>query len=447
MSGAALGDAFEAGDVPAAVYGLGKMGLPLAAVYAETTGAVVGADVDDAVVASIRRGESPVVEPGLDDLVGDLVEQGALAATTDPTAAAARSSVHVVIVPTLLDGTEPDLSTLEDAVCDVAVGLEPGDLVVVESTVPPRTCVDRLEPLLAAESGLASGEFGLAVCPERTASGRALDDIRGAHPKVVGGVDAESTRVAAALYDRLTDAEVLTVSTATTAEAVKVFEGIYRDVNIALANELGRHAGELGIDVTEAIETANTQPYCDIHRPGAGVGGHCIPYYPHFLASPFETDTPLLETARAVNESMPGYTAQAALDGLVDVGLDPADARVLVLGATYRPGVDELRATPAVPVVERLSAAGADVVVTDPVASDLEPVERAGATSRPVGGLAAADPFDAVVLVTPQAAFESLDVPALGGEDRRLVVVDGRQALTELRDRDAVQYRGVGVNV
>ncbi|WP_255194942.1 nucleotide sugar dehydrogenase [Halorarius litoreus] len=447
-----VSQAFRAGDFPVAVYGLGKMGLPLAAVYAETCGTVTGVDIDPAVAEAVDRGESPVDEPGLDALVGELVADGALSATTDVTAAAREAEIHVAIVPTLVTDTdEPDLSVVEELMTDVAAGLSPGDLVVLESTVPPRTCEDRVLPLLEAESGLSRGEFGLAFCPERTSSGRALEDIRGAYPKIVGGVDAESTRVASAIYDQLTDNRVITVADATTAEAVKVFEGVYRDVNIGLANELGQHARELGIDVTEAIEAANTQPFCEIHDPGAGVGGHCIPYYPHFLIEEFDTESRLMETARQVNEEMPEYTASAAVDGLVDVGLGPANARVLVLGLTYRPGVDELRATPALPIVGHLSTVGADVEAVDPVTDDTEAFERAGATIRDLDDLDDLDgeTYDAVVLVTDHPEFETLDVPGLADntEDAPLVVVDGRQALTALRGEDAVHYRGVGINV
>jgi len=439
--------ALTGGRVPVAVHGLGKMGLPLAAVYADVTGNVTGVDPDEAVVDAVSRGESHVSdEPGLDDLVSSVVDADALTATTDPVAAAADARIHVVIVPTLVDDeSNPDLSIVETVTRNVARGLEPGDLVVYESTLPPGTCRDRLHPLLAAESGLDPDSFGVAFCPERTSSGRALRDIRRAHPKIVGGVDAASTHAATLLYDEITENRVVPVDDATTAEAVKVFEGVYRDVNIALANELGRYAGDLGIDVVEAIDAANTQPYCDIHDPGAGVGGHCIPYYPHFLMAQVDAPTALLETARAVNESMPRYTADLVGRGLREAGVPSADAETLVLGATYRPGVDEIRKTPALPVVERLVDAGSDVTVLDPVLGDPAPFREAGATVETTA-TPPADAYDAVAMVTPQPAFEDLDVAGLAPPDRNLVVVDGRQALTHLRDDDAVDYRGVGLD-
>jgi len=173
--------AFTGGAVPVAVYGLGKMGLPLAAVYAEVSGNVTGVDIDPEVTRAVDSGECPVEgEPGLPEAVQRLAADGSLRATTDPEAAAAGASVHVVIVPTLVEDDQPDLSTLEAAIRSIGTGLDRGDLVVVESTVPPRTCHDRVIPWLEAESGLDCGEFGVAFCPERTMSGAG---IRG-HPRV-----------------------------------------------------------------------------------------------------------------------------------------------------------------------------------------------------------------------------------------------------------------------
>lgn len=436
------------GTVPISVIGLGKMGLPLAAVYADVTGNVTGVDVDPSVVESIEAGDCHVTgEPGLDDLVSELVDDGSLTATTDAVEAARNARVHVAIIPTLVDeNSQPDLSLMEAAMEPVARGLEPGDIVIAESTLPPRSCVDHLLPLLERESGLSLGEFGLAFCPERTSSGRALEDIRGAYPKVVGGVDEESTRVAELVYSEINANEVIPVSDAATAEAVKVFEGVYRDVNIGLANELALMTDELGIDVTEAIEVANTQPFCHIHDPGAGVGGHCIPYYPHFLMGSFETETPVMRTARETNDEMPRYTAEHALDGLRAEDIALENARVLVLGLTYRPGVDEIRATPALPIIEELTDAGANVTAVDPVNTHREPFEEAGASLVSMDEIEAAA-YDAVVLVTPQESFEELDIPALGASEHRLVLIDGRQELKHLRDHDSIHYRGIGINV
>lgn len=428
-------DALTSRKVPVAVYGLGKMGLPLAAVYADVTGNVTGVDIDETVVETVRNGNCHVErEPGLEELVAKTVRAGKLDATVEAEEAAAAASIHVIIVPTLVDSNnEPDLSTISSVASNIAAGLDPGDIVFVESTVPPRTCHDVLEPQLIEESGIEADEFGVAFCPERTSSGRAIEDIRGAYPKVVGGTNEEATRVAKLVYKAINDSGVIPVTDATTAESVKVFEGVYRDVNIALANELAKLADELEINVLEAIEVANTLPMCDIHVPGAGVGGHCIPYYPYFLIERFEGATPLMETAREVNDSMPGFTTEKLIEGLTRTDTALSDATVVVLGLTYRAGVAEIQHAPSQPIVDRLVTQGADVFVVDPVIDDFSAFD--GVTPIDVSEIYSVD-ADAVVLVTAHQEFEAIEWDRF---DDRLVIVDGRQAL-DLDDSEHFVY-------
>ncbi|WP_396613390.1 nucleotide sugar dehydrogenase (plasmid) [Haloferax sp. S1W] len=419
---------FLEGRLPVAVYGLGKMGLPLATVYAETTGNVIGVDIDDSVVDQLNRGMCHIDgEPELPALVSELVDTGSFTATTEVKRAASAASIHVIIVPTLLSPqAEPDLSALEAAARGIASGIDPGDQIIVECTVPPGTSTDRIVPLVAAESGVHEGEFGVAFCPERTSSGRALQDIRGAYPKIVGGVDAESTRVAELIYGELTTNDIITMSDATTAEAVKVFEGVYRDVNIALANELAQIGDDLGFDANAAIEAANTQPYCDIHTPGPGVGGHCIPYYPYFLTSQTSADTPLLRTAREVNDGMPSFVVSKLTVLLQERGIDVDGSRLLVLGLTYRPGVAETRATPAKPIVDSLVELGGEVFVCDPILND---VSAFGGTPVDLNDISTLT-LDGVVVVTPHDEFDAIDWDAFDD----VVIIDGRNTL-DLPDR------------
>ncbi|MFW5903596.1 MAG: nucleotide sugar dehydrogenase [Halolamina sp.] len=415
--------AFTGGDVPVAVYGLGKMGAPLAAVYADVTGNAIGVDVDPDVVDAINAGESPIKrEPGLPALVADVVASGGLRATTDADAAAEAAAVHVLIVPTALtDENEPDLSIMDEVVRTVGGGLSPGDLVVVESTVPPRTTVDRFWPTLLETSGLERGAFGVAACPERTVSGQAIADVRGTHPKVVGGVDDESTRAAALVYDEISSNEVIRASDSTVAEATKVFEGVYRDVNIAIANQLALFAEEMGADVTEAIEVANTQPFCDIHDPGPGVGGHCIPVYPYFLAGRFDADASLLTTARKRNDDMPAHTAALTEAILASEGVDPADATVLLLGMTYKANIAELQHSPSIPLARCLVDGGATVYGVDPLVDDWAALDAV----TPLTLETVHDhSVDAVVLATPHDEFLDLEWDAFDAP-----ILDGRAAI------------------
>jgi UDP-N-acetyl-D-mannosaminuronic acid dehydrogenase len=417
---AAQRTALTSGEIPVAVYGLGKMGVPLAGVYAEVTGNTIGVDVDPDVVEQINGGTSPIQrEPGLEALVAETVEDGGLWATTDGDAAAEAARVHVVMVPTLLTSNkEPDLSILEEVVSTIATGLAQGDVVIIESTVPPRTTVDRVLPTLLEESDLDADEFGVAACPERTVSGQALADIRGTHPKIVGGVDEESTRVATLIYGEITDNDVLTTTDAATAEAVKVFEGVYRDANIAIANQLALYAEEMDIDVNEGIEVANTQPFCDLHDPGPGVGGHCIPVYPYFLSGQFDADASVLTAARERNDAMPAFTASLVEAILEDEGVALDDAEVLLLGVTYKANIAELRNSPSIPLAELLNERGAMVYAVDPLVDDWTELEPMWPRSHEdVDG----DSPDVVVLATPHQEFTRLD-----WDDFDAPILDGR---------------------
>lgn len=423
--------AMQAGDVTIALYGLGKMGLPLAAVFADHGARVIGADVNPDVVASINRGECHVMgEPELNGLVAKNVVAGRLSATSDLVDAAKQANVMVILVPTFLDAdNNPDLSIVKSVCKEVAKGLDKGDLVIQESTVPPRTTRDIILPILK-ESGLKHGEFGVAHCPERTMSGRAIQDIRGAYPKVVGGVDDASIQAAAAIYSVINSKGVIPVSDATTAEAVKVFEGLYRDVNVALANELAVVCDEIGISAVEAFEVANTQPYCHIHMPGCGVGGHCIPVYPYFITKTVTSDTRLLALAREINDGMAEYTVKLVRRGLAEVGMELKDTNVLVLGVTYRGGVKETRCSPAISIIEILKKNGHRVFAYDPLFGD--DVRQFGAEPRKLDDV---EDIDAVVIASDYEEFKGIEWRKL--KLRHRVLVDGRGVVDA---EDVVNY-------
>ncbi|NOZ59703.1 MAG: nucleotide sugar dehydrogenase [Euryarchaeota archaeon] len=354
-----------------AVYGLGKMGLPLAAVFAERGARVIGVDINPRVVESVNRGLNHIEgEPKLGELVRRNVRAGRLTATTDGEAAAREADVMVILVPVVLDAEKrPDLRALRAVCTSIAGGMEKGDLVLIETTLPPGTTSGVVAPLLES-SGLRAGEdFGLAHCPERAMTGRVVEDIMGAYPKIVGGIDRRSTEAAIGIYRVVNSRGVIPVTNATTAEMVKVAEGVYRDVNIAIANELALVARKHGVDVWEVIKAANTQPYCNLHMPGAGVGGHCIPVYPWFI---IDEDTRLIRTAREVNDSMSGFLVSRLEDILRREGERLEGSEIAVVGLTYRPGVKETYHSPARLVIEHLKRRGARVYGYDPLLSEEE---------------------------------------------------------------------------
>ncbi|HHE41409.1 MAG TPA: nucleotide sugar dehydrogenase [Dehalococcoidia bacterium] len=370
-------ESIRAGRVRFAVYGLGKMGLPLAAVLAQSGSYVTGVDIDPQVVSQVNDGGCPLSgEPGLAELVRRMTDAGRLRATSDGEMAAAAADVMVVLVPVLLvENKGPDLSAVTSACRTISRHLVSGDLVIIETTVPPRTTESVILPILL-ESGLSPGDFGLAFCPERASSGHALRDITGAYPKVVGGVDAVSREAASAIYEVINTSGVTATSDTTTAEAVKLFECIYRDVSIAFVNELALLCEELGIDSAEVIARAGEPvddatgcPFVTLLKAGAGVGGHCIPVYPYFVTHSVDTPTEVIPAARRRNEAMPAHVVDIVRTALDHLGRRLDETRVLVVGLCFRPGVRETRNSPGLAVARRLKQWGASVSAYDSLLS------------------------------------------------------------------------------
>jgi nucleotide sugar dehydrogenase len=414
-----------------AVVGLGHIGLPLAVQYASRGHQVIGADIDPRIVEAIDAGRSPHDdEPALMERVPRLVGDGNLRATTVTADAVRESEVVVVIVPVVVDAArEIDFAAIDSATRDIARGLQPGTLVAYETTLPVGTTRDRFGPMLSSGSGLAlDTDVFLAFSPERVLVGRVLLDLR-RYPKIVGGTSPEGTRRAVAFYRSVLDegTEVRAVANAETAEMTKLAETTYRDVNIALANEYARYAARRQIDVMEVIDAANTQPFSHIHQPGVGVGGHCIPVYPHFLFNT-DADLQLPPLARRINEEMGGWAVGQLRDRIGPLEGVP----VLVLGIAYRADVREDAFSSAFRLRDELLASGARVFGHDPYFSadhlrekGFEPYDLA----RP-------EPVRAAVLQAAHAAYQDLAVGELPGLE---LLVDGRNAL----DRGAVEAAGV----
>jgi nucleotide sugar dehydrogenase len=419
--------------VKVAVVGLGKIGLPLAALYAEKGAEVIGCDVNPEVVRAVNAGVSPFgAEPGLVEKVASAYDVRRLRATDDTAVAVADSDIVVLIVRVGLDeGRQPDYTQLDAAADAVGHGLKRGTLIVLESTVPVGATRKHLSPKLREASGLPEGAFRLAYSPERVSSGTIFSDL-GTYPKLVGGVDELSGAAAVAFYRSMLDAPVMLLPDAETAEFAKLAESIYRDVNIALANELAKAAEALGVDYGAAKAASNSQPYSHLHDPGLGVGGHCIPVYPYFLTSTVEA--PLIELGREVNDSM----AQHAVECL-SVELGGLEGQtVLILGLAYRGGVKEAAFSSTILVAAEARRRGARVLVHDPLFSDVEMAayELQGTALPP------SEPVAAVVLQAMHTEYADLDLTALKG---CRVFLDGRAAFDRTRVEAAgMKYIAIG---
>ncbi len=418
-----------------AVVGAGKMGLPLAAQFADHGWHVIAVDVQESVVAAINEGRSHVEEePGLAELVRTAHTAGRLRATTDAAAAALEADVVVLIVPVMLDDErQPDYRHMDAAVASIGPGVHEGSLVIFETTLPVGDTRERFTPRLEAASGLRADEdFFVAFSPERLYSGAALRNLA-TYPKLVGGIGPASTARAAAFYDAVLDTEIVAMSNAEAAEFSKLADTTYRDVNIALANEFARYAERVGVDVHEVIAAANSQPYSHIHQPGLGVGGHCIPVYPHFLLSR-APELELVELSRRTNDGQVGVAIKALQQELG--GLEGVP--ILVLGLTYRHGVKELAYSRALPLIDRLTHQGAVVSAYDPL---LTADETARCCSTP-WAWGHAGPFRAIVTQTADPLFATL---APSWFPDLAVVFDGRDSLRGLKLPAQVAYRGIGI--
>lgn len=407
-----LNSSLKEGKITVAVYGLGHVGLSIATVWLRAGAKVIGVDVREDVVRSIGAGVSPIKdEPGIPEAISESVAEGKLRTTLDGVKASRESDVKIIAVPTTLSKEKNcDIAALKQVLQVIARGLKKGDLVIIESSVPPTTTIKVAQPILEMGSRLRVEEdFGLAFSPERVFEGRAIEDIERRYPKVVGGIGSKSTEAGAALYGVIAKQGVIKTSSSTVAETEKLFEGIYRDVNIALANELTRFCTSVGIDFIEVRKIANSQPFCYLHYPGF-VGGWCIPFYPYFVlqvAQDKNEELPLTSLARKVNEDKPELLIRVADSTLREVrGKGLKNSKVTILGLAFRGDIADTRNSPSYEVIELLLKKGVGAITAyDPyVSEDLslgdKKIRLAHSTSE------AARDAELLIIMTEHSAFK-----------------------------------------
>lgn len=399
------------------VVGLGYIGLPTACLFADAGFNVVGIDVSPKRVREINEAKPPFPEPGLSSILAKTIASGKLRATTDY-AECERAQAILLCLPTPIKGGKKkgmkrmDSSFLRSACEYLAPHLKKNCLVVVESTVSPGTTRGLVHKILEKGSGLKAGkDFFLAHCPERAIPGDALREMK-ENNRVVGGIDARSARKAKELYSRICSGEI-TETDCTTSEFVKLAENIYRDVNIALANDFALAAEKIGVNVFEVIRLANKHPRVRIHEPGAGVGGHCIPLDAWFLME--SRRSRLLRLCREINDSMPARVVELTKKALGSL----KGKKIVLLGVAFKPNVDDQRLTPAKPIARALSRAGASVVAVDPLVKECSFAEL-----KPLSE--AVDGAHALVVVTAHKQFKEIDWGGVKKKMRGSVIIDGR---------------------
>lgn len=343
------------------VIGIGYVGLPTAAMFASKGHRVVGFDLNEKAVNALNKGEIIIEEPGLGDLVKKVVAEGNLTAqTTCPD----DCDVYIIAVPTPINADKTaDMRFVESATRSIVPHVRKGCIVILESTSPPRTVTDLMLPILK-ETGLEIGEELLvAHSPERILPGRVLEELR-TNSRIVGGINEKSSKAVKEVYESIVEGEIF-ITTSTTAEMCKLMENTFRDVNIALANELAKMAEELGVNAWEVIKLANQHPRVNILSPGPGVGGHCIALDPWFLVEKSK-QAKLIYQSRLNNDGMPEFVKNK-IDGIIG-GLN--GKTVAVYGATYKPNIDDVRESPIMHLIDMLKEAGAEVKICEPHAAD-----------------------------------------------------------------------------
>ncbi len=352
------------------IVGLGYVGLPLALAFAEAGHEVVGLDTDAGKVARLRAGHSYVEDVADDELAAVAAR---LRPSDDPADLEGCGAVVLCVPTPLSNSREPDLSFLRDATAAVAEHLQPGQLVVLESTSYPGTTREELLPVLEAAGGTVGEDFFLAFSPERIDPGRSDHSIR-TTPKLVGGITPACTERARALYAEICDT-VEVLSSPETAELAKLLENIFRSVNIALVNEVAQLCDRLGIDVWEVVDAASTKPFGFMRfEPGPGMGGHCLPVDPFYLAFKARQRgfyPEFVELAGKVNQAQPEFCVRRIERALNGVEKSVKGSRILILGVSYKPGIGDTRESPALPIIALLRELGADISYHDPFVPEL----------------------------------------------------------------------------
>ena len=414
------------------VVGLGYVGLPLACLCAEKGLKVYGFDIDKNKVELVNRQESPIDDEYIISRLKGLKNR--IHATANPDECIPNSDVVIVCVPTPIDrNNSPDLTALMESVSAISKFIKQGTLLVIESTVYPGTIEEIVVTILKKQKFDAyKNDILVAHCPERIDPGNKKWTIENL-PRVVGGITKESAKKAAEFYREIIDANIIELSSVKAAEATKIMENTFRDVNIAFVNEMAKSFDKAGIDIIEVIKGASTKPFAFMpHYPGAGVGGHCIPVDPYYLiekAKQIGFNHKFLSLAREINNSMPRYTVELLENELKKLKKSVKNAKIGVLGLAYKADVDDTRESPAFEVVNILKTKGADVFIFDSHV-------KKGSNVKDIDELL--QKSDYIILVTDHSEFKNIDLNMLK-KYRILAVIDGRNCL----DREKIKAMGI----
>jgi UDP-N-acetyl-D-mannosaminuronic acid dehydrogenase len=391
------------------VVGLGYIGLPTSAMFASHGHEVVGVDVNTKVVEALNQGKIIIEEPGLEDLVKEVVEGGHLKAKLTP----CEADAFIIAVPTpITEDKKADMKYVELATKSIVPYIKKGNIVILESTSPTGTTEELMLPILE-QTGLRAGvDFFLGHSPERVLPGQILFELIN-NNRIIGGYNRESAEAIRDLYASFVKGEML-LTTATTAEMCKMMENTFRDVNIALANELAKICENIGINAWEVIELCNKHPRVNIHQPGPGVGGHCLAVDPYFIVEKAPETAKIIELSRATNCTMPHHV----FNRVENVLRGKSNKKITVLGITYKPNIDDMRESPIVEMMEIFEEHGYKVSAVDPYCASFKQKEE--------DMVKACENSDMVILAVNHDAFKTLPLKEMASVMREKQIFDTR---------------------
>jgi nucleotide sugar dehydrogenase len=414
-----------------AIYGLGNVGGAIAACWLRAGAKVIGVDISKKLLSDIKTGKSHSKEPFVTDIFSKSLKSGNFILTDDGVKASKNSDIKIIVVPVGLKKNKSDLKYVISASQTISKGLKKGDVVVLSPSVPPGTTENIVLPILEKQSKLkAERDFFLIYNPERIFEGRAIQDIEENYPAIVAGLGPKSLDFGNNLLKIISKKGVMKMSNLATAEAEKLFEGVFRDVNIALANQLSDYCEKIGINFWDARKAANSQPFCHLHFPGTGVGGLCIPVYPRIIiesANKIGKSMKLLEFSRRINDEMPKKCVKESISLLKQNRKVPKGKQIAVLGLGFRGEVTDKRLSPTYSVVDEFLKFGCSVSVHDPYIKEDDELPKEIHLSNNLSSVV--NNADLIFISTDHKKYSNLSKSDFKNTKKPLLIYDGRNIL------------------
>ena len=427
------------------VVGIGRIGLPTALSFAKSGLQTIGVDINENLVSTINSGVFPLKdEPGYEEIFNDVIKNKMFSATTKIEDAIPNSDLILLSLPTPMDKNNvPDYSALMDSASKLSNFLSPNSLIIVESTVEPGFIEDEMVPIISKSDQLKIGEnFFIGVCPENANPGEILHDFTNL-PRLVGSINKQTTEIITLIYDFVFAVELVIMPDCKTANAVKLTTNVFRDINIAFINELSLMFEKLGIDTLKVLEAAKKKYNFQIHYPGAGVGGPCLPINSYQLLNAARrsgVNLSMIEYGRQINEKMPEHVIKLTLDAFKECKKPIQNNDILILGVSYKPDVKDIQLTPAKHIIKKLQDLGANIHIYDPYFS-----------SSQVFGINVEENLDAVIskvdasiIITAHKEFRNISLPVFN-KMKSPILVDTRGIIDPMDAKQAkLIFRGLG---